>query len=130
MSIGAAAQVISVDCGVVGAEECARLKALSVYAVSATDKATIKSSNKSYLIAAVIATVAAVLCISIIVGLAIYTRKRLARKHAESVITEQRSYEWDTTAVNTPASSICGKTEYAYQEEVLFRLDVPLPHSS
>ncbi|KAJ2827033.1 hypothetical protein FBU31_003283 [Coemansia sp. 'formosensis'] len=124
-----AAEVISVDCGVVGTGECARLKALSVPIVTTADKSTIKSTNKSYLIAAAIASVATIVCILTIVGLTIYTRKRLARKREESVITEHRSYEWDTTAVNTPTSSFCDKTEHAYEEVVWFRLDVP-PHSS
>ncbi|KAJ2333957.1 hypothetical protein GGH92_008459 [Coemansia sp. RSA 2673] len=121
----AAAEVISVDCGVIGASECTRLKSLSLPVVSATDKST----NRNYIIAAVIASVAAIVCILAIVGLTIYTRKRQSRKREESIITENRSYEWDTTAVNTPTSSLCDKTEYAYEEVVLFRLDVP-PHSS
>ncbi|KAJ1823809.1 hypothetical protein LPJ60_001273 [Coemansia sp. RSA 2675] len=121
----ATAEVINVDCRVIGASECARLKALSV-TIASTDK---KSTERSYWAAVAIASMATIVCVLAIAGLIIYTRRRLAQKHRESVITENRSYEWDDTAVNTPTSTLCDKTEYAYEEVVLFRLDVP-PRSS
>ncbi|KAJ2007187.1 hypothetical protein GGI04_001607 [Coemansia thaxteri] len=122
----AAAETISVDCIIVGESECARLKALSATIGSADAKTIVSSPYTNYLIAAAVASVTAVVCIVVIIGLVLYARKRRARTIQEKTIAEQRSYEWDTTAVNTPTSSISDKTTYAYEEEVLFRLDVPI----
>ncbi|PIA15057.1 hypothetical protein COEREDRAFT_9690 [Coemansia reversa NRRL 1564] len=111
---------LTIDCNVLGERGCAEVRAIALAINQGKTVGPVTMEGNTGKIVAIVVVVTSV-TILLLVGIVMFSWRRMIQKGGR-FYDDNMSDDLEDTAVNTPLSTTYSKTQYAKEDEVLFRL--------